>query len=61
MWLDVALGGLSGITSQPNFNAIVEMMKYAKRAHEPLIINKLNDFLIFGKIHENYIILLSLD
>ncbi len=31
--VDVALGGLSGLTSQPNFNAIVEMMKYQKRAH----------------------------
>ncbi|MFD1162606.1 pyruvate carboxylase [Hwangdonia seohaensis] len=31
--VDVALGGLSGLTSQPNFNAIVEMMRYEKRAH----------------------------
>ena len=24
--VDVALGGLSGLTSQPNFNSVVEMM-----------------------------------
>lgn len=29
--IDVALGGLSGPTSQPNFNALVEMMKYHDR------------------------------
>lgn len=41
--VDVALGGLSGLTSQPNFNAIVEMMKYEKRAHK-FDINTLNEF-----------------
>ena len=32
--VDVALGGLSGLTSQPNFNAVVEMMKGQERAHD---------------------------
>ncbi|MBN4085399.1 pyruvate carboxylase [Flavobacteriaceae bacterium AH-315-B10] len=41
--VDVALGGLSGLTSQPNFNAIVEMMKQHKRAHD-FDINTLNEF-----------------
>ncbi len=41
--VDVALGGLSGLTSQPNFNAIVEMMKHEKRAHK-FDINTLNQF-----------------
>ena len=41
--VDVALGGLSGLTSQPNFNAVVEMMKYNKRAHD-FDINSLNQF-----------------
>ncbi len=41
--VDVALGGLSGLTSQPNFNAVVEMMKYQPRAHE-FEINSLNQF-----------------
>ena len=30
--IDVALGGLSGLTSQPNFNSIVEMLKFHKRS-----------------------------
>ena len=41
--VDVALGGLSGLTSQPNFNSIVEVMKYHKRANE-FDISKLNQF-----------------
>lgn len=41
--VDVALGGLSGLTSQPNFNAVVEMMKHQERAHE-FEINSLNQF-----------------
>ncbi|MCF6348645.1 MAG: pyruvate carboxylase [Flavobacteriaceae bacterium] len=41
--VDVALGGLSGLTSQPNFNSIVEMMKYHKRANA-FEIDKLNQF-----------------
>ena len=32
--VDVALGGLSGLTSQPNFNSVVEMIKYQDRTHE---------------------------
>ncbi|PKA83200.1 pyruvate carboxylase [Ulvibacter sp. MAR_2010_11] len=41
--VDVALGGLSGLTSQPNFNSVVEMMKQQERAHE-FDINTLNQF-----------------
>jgi len=41
--IDVALGGLSGLTSQPNFNAIVEMMKFHERSHD-FDITKLNQF-----------------
>jgi len=41
--VDVALGGLSGLTSQPNFNAIVEMMKHQERAND-YDINSLNQF-----------------
>ena len=29
--VDVALGGLSGLTSQPNFNAVVEMLRFHDR------------------------------
>lgn len=41
--IDVALGGLSGLTSQPNFNAIVEMLKSNPRHHE-FDIKSLNAF-----------------
>ena len=41
--VDVALGGLSGLTSQPNFNSIVEMMKFHKREN-PYDIENLNEF-----------------
>ena len=41
--VDVALGGLSGLTSQPNFNSVVEMMKYHERSHD-FDMDKLNQF-----------------
>ena len=41
--VDVALGGLSGLTSQPNFNAVVEMMKGQEREHD-FNMEKLNQF-----------------
>jgi pyruvate carboxylase len=41
--VDVALGGLSGLTSQPNFNSVVEMMRFHKREN-PFNIESLNKF-----------------
>ncbi len=41
--IDVALGGLSGLTSQPNFNSIVEMLKFQERSNT-FDIDKLNQF-----------------
>ena len=41
--VDCALGSLSGLTSQPNFNAIVEMMKFHEREN-PYDIKLLNQF-----------------
>ncbi len=41
--IDVALGGVSGLTSQPNFNSVVEMMKFHKRENK-IDIDKLNQF-----------------
>jgi pyruvate carboxylase len=41
--VDVALSGLSGLTSQPNFNSIVEMMQNQPRAHD-FNMPKLNEF-----------------
>ncbi|MDD7886917.1 pyruvate carboxylase [Flavivirga sp. 57AJ16] len=52
--VDVALGGLSGLTSQPNFNAIVEMLRFDAR--EPSInIDSLNDYSNYwGAVREYY-------
>lgn len=32
--VDVALGGLSGLTSQPNFNSVVEMLRFHERENK---------------------------
>lgn len=41
--VDVALGGMSGLTSQPNFNSVVEMMRNHGRENK-FDIHKLNQF-----------------
>jgi pyruvate carboxylase len=41
--VDVALGGLSGLTSQPNFNSVVEMLKFNNRESN-LNIDSLNEY-----------------
>jgi pyruvate carboxylase len=41
--VDCALGALSGLTSQPNFNAVVEMMKFHERENK-YDIKSLNQF-----------------
>lgn len=41
--VDVALGGLSGLTSQPNFNSIVEMMQSESRGQQ-FDMDKLNEY-----------------
>lgn len=41
--VDVALGAVSGLTSQPNFNAVVEMMRFHEREHS-YDIDSLNEF-----------------
>ncbi|MEL0454902.1 pyruvate carboxylase [Flavobacteriaceae bacterium SZ-1-7] len=41
--VDVALGGLSGLTSQPNFNSVVEMLKFQDRATD-INIDSLNEY-----------------
>ena len=41
--VDVALGGLSGLTSQPNFNSVVEMLKHHDR-YQDFDLDKLNQF-----------------
>jgi pyruvate carboxylase len=44
--VDCAIGALSGLTSQPNFNSVVEMMKFHEREN-PYNIEELNK-------HSNY-------
>ncbi|WP_417264858.1 pyruvate carboxylase [Brumimicrobium sp.] len=41
--VDVALGGLSGLTSQPNFNSMVEAMRFQERENK-MDIQKLNEY-----------------
>ncbi len=41
--VDVALGAVSGLTSQPNFNAVVEMMKFHERENT-YDVESLNEF-----------------
>jgi pyruvate carboxylase len=41
--IDCALGSLSGLTSQPNFNSVVEMMRFNERENE-YDIKSLNQF-----------------
>ncbi len=52
--VDCALGSLSGLTSQPNFNAIVEMMKFHERENEYDIksLNRYSDY--WGAVREYY-------
>jgi pyruvate carboxylase len=51
--IDVALGGLSGLTSQPNFNAIVEMMRFHRREN-PYDIKSLNQFSSYWETVREY-------
>ena len=51
--IDVALGGLSGLTSQPNFNSVVEMMKFHKREN-PYDIDSLNAFSNYWEVMREY-------
>ncbi|MCB0697911.1 MAG: pyruvate carboxylase subunit B, partial [Chitinophagaceae bacterium] len=41
--VDVAMGAVSGLTSQPNFNAVVEMMRFHERENT-FDIDSLNEF-----------------
>ncbi len=41
--VDVALGGLSGLTSQPNFNSVAEMLKFTDRESD-IDVNSLNQY-----------------
>ena len=51
--VDVALGGLSGLTSQPNFNSLVELLRFTGREN-PMDINKLNEFSNYWEVIREY-------
>jgi pyruvate carboxylase len=52
--IDVALGGLSGLTSQPNFNSVVEMLRHSPRHREfdQASLNQFSDY--FEALREQY-------
>jgi pyruvate carboxylase len=51
--VDVALGGLSGLTSQPNFNSLVEVLKYHPRENK-LNTERLNEYSIYWEQVRTY-------
>lgn len=52
--VDCAIGSLSGLTSQPNFNAVIEMMKFHERENN-FDIRSLNQFSDYwGAVREYY-------
>jgi len=52
--VDVALGSISGLTSQPNFNSVVEMMRFHEREHA-MDIHRLNEFSnYFDRVRDHY-------
>ena len=51
--VDVALGGLSGLTSQPNFNSVVEMMRFHEREN-PYNMESLNEFSNYWEVKREY-------
>jgi pyruvate carboxylase len=51
--IDVALGSMSGLTSQPNFNSMVAIMKGSER-DLPLDLKKLNEFSNYWEVVREY-------
>jgi pyruvate carboxylase len=51
--IDVALGGLSGLTAQPNFNSIIEMLRFHEREN-PLNTEKLAKYSNYWETVRNY-------
>ncbi|CAM4343085.1 pyruvate carboxylase [Zobellia nedashkovskayae] len=51
--VDVALGGLSGLTSQPNFNSVVEMLRFNERENK-LNTDKLAEYSDYWEGVRNY-------
>jgi len=51
--IDVALGGLSGLTSQPNFNSVMEMLRFSERENN-LNAEKLAEYSNYWETVRNY-------
>ncbi len=51
--IDVALGGLSGLTSQPNFNSVVEMLRFHERENT-MDTEKLAEYSNYWETTRNY-------
>ena len=51
--VDVALGGLSGLTSQPNFNSVLEMLRFHKRENT-MDTEKLAEYSNYWETVRNY-------
>ncbi|CAM4182350.1 pyruvate carboxylase [Zobellia roscoffensis] len=51
--VDVALGGLSGLTSQPNFNSVVEMLRFNERENQ-MNTDKLAEYSDYWESVRNY-------
>jgi pyruvate carboxylase len=51
--IDVALGGLSGLTSQPNFNSILEMLRFHERENT-MDSHKLSEYSDYWELVRNY-------
>ncbi|SHJ51844.1 pyruvate carboxylase [Pseudozobellia thermophila] len=51
--VDVALGGLSGLTSQPNFNSVLEMLRFHEREN-PMDADKLAEYSNYWETVRNY-------
>ncbi|CAM4346191.1 pyruvate carboxylase [Zobellia nedashkovskayae] len=51
--VDVALGGLSGLTSQPNFNSVIEMLRFNERENK-MNTDKLAEYSDYWEGVRNY-------
>jgi pyruvate carboxylase len=51
--IDCALGAMSGLTSQPNFNSVVEMFRFHER-EQPYDVQSLNEFSTYWEMVREY-------
>ncbi|MDF9796197.1 pyruvate carboxylase [Catalinimonas alkaloidigena] len=51
--VDVAIGAMSGLTSQPNFNAVVAMMQGHER-EQPINLHSLNEYSVYWEAIREY-------